>query len=1100
MHRGSFVWTPTPPSSGRSTPRPGRACVCVRVLPGRVGGPASWARFGAPHLSCGCFVLLLCSAPSGLGLPALRVFFCSFPLLPTSPLAPPLSPAFCASRPWVPWALALFVYSYPHPLFLPGFVLLSCVFCLLAAPCPPFWFLPRSPPPNPRPPSSFAVFLFVLFFPPLHPPRSLSCCCCRCPGPCRFLVSPHTPPATSPPPTFFLSLFSLYFSPSPRLSCLGFFVVSRPGGPRPRRFFSTHTTRRPSLSLSLFFRFAFPLSPGSGRSCCSWPLPRLAWSLFPPPSAALRAVCTPCARASPPPLPGGCSWFAVSRVLLCGASVRCGLSCVVRGVLRCFSVPCGVGVVLCAVLLCCDVRCLVVRGAVPRCCVVCCAVCCRWRSAVGAVSPFFVGLVRCLGEPCCFVRCFVMRGAVARCCLVCCAVCCPAGRCRLDVRPAALSGVFVSFPPPAPCCCPLSPLPGLLSLPVVLCCPGVRCRVGLLYRTSCCVLPQLGVAGRSRDPSPSTHIHITHPSQEWRGTSGARTQAHTYPNTPARSGGAQPKPEPKHTHTHRTPQPGVAGYQQSMQTSTHTPQNPGQEWRGAADAKPQAHTPTPHTPARSGRVPAGRAQKHTHTPKPQPGVAGRSQSQAPGTHTHTAHPSQELRGTSGVRIQAHTGPKTPARSGGAQAKPEPKHTQPHRTPQPGDARYKRSAHPFVGVVRCLGVRCCFVWCFVVRGAVARCFVVCCAMCCPCAWCCLVVRPAALCRVFVSSVPPPPCCCPLLPFPGPLWWPVDVCCPRVRCRVGLLYRPSCRVLPQPGVAGCSQEPEAKALRALGVVPDRGPAMGLSLAGLSGFCLSLRALWWFGVCGSGSLTCPVSRTVRISTGDLASAPGQFRVDAGTSPFGSEHATPGSRACVCACSSWQGRGGRPPGRFLVRLTFPVAVSSFFFVQPPLGWGCPRFGCFFFGHSPFFQTPLRRPRCLRRFVLPGPGCPGPWRSSSAPTPPPFLSRFCFVVLRFLPACGPLSPFFCFCPASPPNSQPPSPVQFCRFHFRFVFPFSAPSPRSVVLLLSLPRALSLFGLPTPPPRPLPPPLLSFLFFPLFSPLSAPLLSRLFRCFPPWGP
>ena len=44
-------------------------------------------------------------------------------------------------------------------------------------------------------------------------------------------------------------------------------------------------------------------------------------------------------------------------------------------------------------------------------------------------------------------------------------------------------------------------------------------------------------------------------------------------------------------------------------------------------------------------------------------------------------------------------------------------------------------------------------------------------------------------------------------------------------------------------------EARALGALRVVPVRGPAMGLSLAGPSGFGLGLCALRWFGVCGPG-----------------------------------------------------------------------------------------------------------------------------------------------------------------------------------------------------------------------------------------------------------
>ena len=58
--------------------------------------------------------------------------------------------------------------------------------------------------------------------------------------------------------------------------------------------------------------------------------------------------------------------------------------------------------------------------------------------------------------------------------------------------------------------------------------------------------PAPGVAGRSRNPNPTTHTHTAHPSQEWQGTSGAPTQAHTHPNTPARSGGAQPKAEPNY--------------------------------------------------------------------------------------------------------------------------------------------------------------------------------------------------------------------------------------------------------------------------------------------------------------------------------------------------------------------------------------------------------------------------------------------------------------------------------------------------------------------------------------------------------------------------
>ena len=74
---------------------------------------------------------------------------------------------------------------------------------------------------------------------------------------------------------------------------------------------------------------------------------------------------------------------------------------------------------------------------------------------------------------------------------------------------------------------------------------------------------------------------------------------------------------------------------------------------------------------------------------------------------------------------------------------------------------------------------------------------------------------------------------------------------------------------------------------------------------------------------SLTRPVSRTVRRSTGDSAGAPGLFRVDADTAPFWSEDATAGSRACV-RVRALLGRVGRAglPGAFWCASPFPVAV----------------------------------------------------------------------------------------------------------------------------------------------------------------------------------
>ena len=171
--------------------------------------------------------------------------------------------------------------------------------------------------------------------------------------------------------------------------------------------------------------------------------------------------------------------------------------------------------------------------------------------------------------------------------------------------------------------------------------------------------PQAGVAGRNRTPSCSTHTHTAHPSYDWRGTGGARTQTITDRNTPARIGGTEPKPEPKHTHPHHAPQPRLAGYKRSAHTNTHTPENPSQEWRGVAETRAQTHTPTPHTPARIGGVQEDRAHNHTQTVTAEPGVAGRSRNPSPSRHTHRAHPSQEWRGTSGARTQTHT-PQNPS--------------------------------------------------------------------------------------------------------------------------------------------------------------------------------------------------------------------------------------------------------------------------------------------------------------------------------------------------------------------------------------------------------------------------------------------------------
>ena len=192
MHRGCFVWTPTPPLAGRRTPRPGPVRVCVCSPPGRVGRAglpgafwcaspfpfAAWSFcFAGPPPGWGCplcgslvssappppFFFFLLSlfraplvsfflwfpAPGALGLGALFVFSPPSRLVFFFSLAPPLSPAFFGFRPGVPWALALCAVCFVG-LPLPGSPRALASFVVPAPPVAvPRWLLPVAPPPPP---------------------------------------------------------------------------------------------------------------------------------------------------------------------------------------------------------------------------------------------------------------------------------------------------------------------------------------------------------------------------------------------------------------------------------------------------------------------------------------------------------------------------------------------------------------------------------------------------------------------------------------------------------------------------------------------------------------------------------------------------------------------------------------------------------------------------------------------------------------------------------------------------------------------------------------------------------------------------------------
>ena len=200
-----------------------------------------------------------------------------------------------------------------------------------------------------------------------------------------------------------------------------------------------------------------------------------------------------------------------------------------------------------------------------------------------------------------------------------------------------------------------------------------------------------------------------------------------------------------------------------------------------------------------------------------------------------------------------------------------------------------------------------------------------------------------------------------------------------------------------------------------------------------------------------------------GDSAGAPGLFRLDADTSPFGLEDATPGSRACVCACFSWPGRAGRPPRRVLVRLTFSCGRSwCALCLFGPLLALVALFVVVVGFPPPFFFDSLVAPPLCPAFRVFRPGLPWAWASCGPPAPPPFFFRplvsfvRCFSArgavglgallssrVGLLFACFFFFPFFVLPPPPPP---PPfsfacRPLFCCLFSvlfFVFSFPISA--------------------------------------------------------------
>ena len=264
-------------------------------------------------------------------------------------------------------------------------------------------------------------------------------------------------------------------------------------------------------------------------------------------------------------------------------------------------------------------------------------------------------------------------------------------------------------------------------------------------------------------------------------------------------------------------------------------------------------------------------------------------------------------------------------------------------------------------------------------------------------------------------------------------------------------------------------EAGALGSLRVVPVRGPAMGLSLAGPSGVGLGLRALRWLACVDP--VTDASGFPYRLSfDGGLGRCTGAVSCGRRHLPLrvGGRHARV---PCVfaCACSSWPGRAGRPPGR----------VLSFCFAWPPPGWGCPSLFrcCCRSSLVVFLGLPLLGSRlvCVLRLAF---GCS--LVVAPPPPPPPFVSR---VLVALLVALVLFFLFFFFSSSS---------VRPCCLRLSLVSGPGCPGPRRLRCLFCWPSAsrlsvrLSLFRafplavgcsrvVAAPPPPPVCVPRFSFL-------------------------
>ena len=499
-------------------------CACARPFwPGRAGRPPGRAleRLTFPF---GGFVLLLCLAPSGHGLPLLVGVFAFFPLCFFLPL---LFPASAGFLPLLSWALPLFVSSppLPPPFFLVG--LCSSAAPLFRSPTHPLFFVFFSPC---LARCLFPLALLFLFPAPLPcllfslpPPSLFFVLGVTCFGWCLFSVAF---PFDCPPPSFFFASRSLFLLAVPFLypAPLTFpfvFLCRLASPPRvlfflfpppPSLFFCFRrfllwyvfvSCCLPFLLSSPSFWFLFCLlvfvsvRPSFPLPCPPPPFPLFFYfapllcrpppvPLFPPPPPcfllfsalpALVGVVFSHRLPFPPPLFFFSFLVFVSSCFFCVAVLP---SSVLRVLLWCFaSLRCVLPWPFVCAVGCCCVLCHVSGCLVPLLCsrcgpLSCCGLCCRVLCCVPG----------CCVAPCC---CALLRPALCFCAL-CCVVSLFSVLPRVVSCPQALSVALrscVVLSPRAVCSVLCVFWRGLLLRAVVCRCVFCCVRPGV----SCCAFP-----------------------------------------------------------------------------------------------------------------------------------------------------------------------------------------------------------------------------------------------------------------------------------------------------------------------------------------------------------------------------------------------------------------------------------------------------------------------------------------------------------------------------------------------------------------------------------------------------------------------------------